>query len=79
LKNNVNFADISVNKINVVGRTELLKAAKEKYNSYNTNDWVRERFDEFSGGYIVYHKEHQFDPTVGKFGIPRGDYEKKSI
>lgn len=26
----------------------------------------------------MYHKEHQFDPTVGKFGIPRGDYEKNA-
>jgi len=25
---------------------------------------------------MVYHKDHQFDPTIGKFGIPRGEYEK---
>ena len=62
----------------MAGRTELLKQSKEKYKSYSTNDWVRERFDEFSGGYIVYHKDHQFDPTIGKFGIPRGDYEKNA-
>jgi predicted transposase YbfD/YdcC len=78
LKDNTNFAEISVNKINVVGRTELLKEAKEKYNSYNTNDWIQAGFDEFSGGYRVYHKEHQFDPTIGKFGISRGDYEKNT-
>ena len=25
------------------------------------------------------HKEHNFDPTIGKFGIPRGDYEKITL
>jgi hypothetical protein len=25
---------------------------------------------------LAIHKEHNFDPTIGKFGIPRGDYEK---
>ena len=25
------------------------------------------------------HKEHNFDPTIGKFGIPRGDYERISL
>ena len=58
----------------MIGRTELLKGAREKYNSYNTHDWVRAGFDEFNGGYKVYNKDHFFDPTIGKFGIPRGDY-----
>jgi hypothetical protein len=62
----------------VTERAELIKAAKAKYNSYTTGDWVKAGFDEFSGGYSVYHKNHLFDPTVGKFGIPRGDYEKNS-
>jgi hypothetical protein len=78
LKDNVDFARISVDKINIVSRTELLKEAIKTYNSYNTNDWIKAGFDEFSGGYRVYHKEHQFDPTIGKFGIPRGDYEKNA-
>jgi len=56
----------------------VLNEAKEKYNSYNTNDWIQAGFDEFSGGYRVYHKEHQFDLSIGKFGIPRGDYEKNA-
>jgi hypothetical protein len=78
LKDNAIFAGISVNKINVIDRTELLKEAKEKYNSYNTDEWILAGFDEFSGGYMVYHTEYQFDPTIGIFGIPRGDYEKNS-
>jgi hypothetical protein len=61
-----------------VNRTELLKEIKEKYDSYSTDDWIKVGFDEFSGGYFVYHKEHRFDPTIGKFGIPRGDYEMNS-
>ena len=35
-------------------------------------------FDEDSGGLSAVHIEHNFDPTIGKFGIPRGDYEKLS-
>ena len=62
----------------MVNKIKLLKEAKEKYNSYNTNDWIRAKFDEHSGGYWVFHKDHQFDPTIGKFGFPRGDYEKKA-
>jgi hypothetical protein len=37
----------------MVTKTELLKEAKEKYNSYNTNDWIQAGFDKFSGGYRV--------------------------
>jgi hypothetical protein len=59
-------------------RIELIKEAKAQYNAYDSNTWIKAGFDEYSGGYCVYHKEHQFDPTIGKFGIPRGDYEKKS-
>jgi hypothetical protein len=36
LEDNVTFAEISVNKMNVDGRTELLKEAKEKYNAYDS-------------------------------------------
>jgi hypothetical protein len=61
-----------------VDRTELLKEAKAKYSSYSTVDWIKAGFDEVSGGYRVYHKYHLFDPTIGRFGIPRGDYEKNA-
>ena len=63
---------------NTVDRIEIVKEAREKYNSYNTIDWIQAGFDEFSGGYMVYHKDHFFDPTIGKFGIPRGDYERNA-
>ena len=60
LRDNANFAEISVNKMDEIGRTELLKRAKEKYNSYDINDWVRAYFEDVSGGYNVYHREHQY-------------------
>jgi len=59
-------------------KTEYIKKAKAEYNSYHTDEWIKAGFDEFSGCYRVYHKNHQFDPTIGKFGIPRGDYEKNA-
>jgi hypothetical protein len=62
----------------MVGRSEFLKASKSKYDSYCSEDWIKSGFDEFSGGYKVYHKNHHFDPTIGKFNIPRGDYEKNA-
>ncbi|MDR0732835.1 MAG: hypothetical protein LBF08_02055 [Dysgonamonadaceae bacterium] len=78
LTNNATFAGISTNKMNVADRAKLLKEAKAKYNSYKADDWIKAGFDEHSGGYCVYHKDHLFDPTIGKFGIPRGDYEKNA-
>jgi hypothetical protein len=65
LKDNANFAGISVNRINVTGRTELIKEAKLKYNAHNLEDWKKAYFDERSGGFNVYHKEHQFTSTGG--------------
>jgi hypothetical protein len=29
-----------------------------------------------TGGLLAIHREHNFDPTIGEFGIPRGDYER---
>ena len=57
-------------------RTEYIRTAKAKYDSYDTNEWVKCGFDEHSGGYYVYHNEHHFDPTIGAFGIERGKYEE---
>jgi len=43
-----------------VGRTELLKDSRLKYNSYDSKTWEKAYFDEFSGGFNVYHKGHKF-------------------
>lgn len=51
----------------MIGRTELIKEAKDKYNAYNSEDWAKIYFDKFSGGFNVYHKEHKFS-TIGGGG-----------
>jgi hypothetical protein len=71
LKDNTNFAGISINRTNVTEITDLLKEAKLKYNAYNSEDWTKAYFDEHSGGYNVYHKEHNFSKKGGG-----GDAEK---
>jgi hypothetical protein len=65
LKDYANFAGISVNRINVTGRSEYIKDSISKYDSYDLQTWKKEYFDKFSGGFNVYHKEHQFTPTGG--------------
>ena len=49
---------------------EIIKAALQKYNSYG-KEWENAYFDEFSGGYNVYHQEHNFSKKGGG-----GDAEK---
>ena len=36
------------------------------------------RYDKKSGGVLAIHREHNFEVEVGKFGIPRGDYERNA-
>ncbi|MDR3188337.1 MAG: hypothetical protein LBT94_04025 [Prevotellaceae bacterium] len=42
----------------------------------NDSRYTNVKFNENTGGLLAIHKEHHFDPTVGRFGIPRGDYER---
>ena len=37
-----------------------------RYNSYGC-EWEKAYFDELSGGYIVYHKDHNFSSIGGKY------------
>jgi hypothetical protein len=46
-------------------RTELLKEAKLKYNAYDPEDWTKAYFDKISGGFNVYHKDHNFSKKGG--------------
>jgi hypothetical protein len=48
----------------LTNRVEYLKEAQAKYNSYG-NEWEKAYFDEFSGGYNVYHKKHMFTTEGG--------------
>ena len=75
-KDNATFAKFFVIDINLDNRTEYIKTARAKYDSYDSKEWVKCGFDEHSGGYYVYHKEHHFDPTLGVFGVERGKYEE---
>jgi len=36
--------------------------AFQRYHSYNS-EWKKEYFDEFSGGFCVYHRQHKFSKT----------------
>jgi hypothetical protein len=72
LINNTKYTDIDVNRINTSVRHDIRTAAKKKFMSYNSENWSCAYFDEFSGGYNVYHKEHQFTPAGGG-----GEAEKK--
>jgi len=49
---------------------------KEYYRLLSDGSYRDVRFNPKSGALLAIHKEHHFDPTIGKFGIPRGDYER---
>ena len=55
-----------MNPINLIAQQEIKKAAMQKYNSYGS-EWKKAYFDKFSGGYNVYHKDHNFSNTGGKY------------
>ena len=42
---------------------KYIKKAKAKYDSYDCNVWIKAGFDENSGGFNVYHIEHDFSET----------------
>jgi hypothetical protein len=63
LKENSTFAGIKVNTINV-DRAGMVKAAGEKYDSYG-EEWTKAYFDEKTGGFNVYHKDHKFTRAGG--------------
>jgi hypothetical protein len=42
----------------------------------NDPDYTEVKFDDKTGGLQATHKDHNFDPAIGIFGIPRGEYEK---
>ena len=53
-----------MNPINTIARSDIINTAIQKYNSYGS-EWEKAYFDEFSGGYNVYHKEHKFSEKCG--------------
>jgi hypothetical protein len=56
-------------------RIRIVEAARSRYDAYDSKEWDKAYFDEFSGGFNVYHRKHQFreksvgseaEKTVGK-------------
>ena len=66
LKDNATFAGISVNKINLNNRTEYIREARVKYDSYNTSEWKKKYFDENTGGYLVVEKDRIYQSQKSK-------------
>jgi hypothetical protein len=64
IKDNAKFTGMKVNPINDAAQMEIRKEALSKYNAYGS-DWEKAYFDRYSGGFNVYHKDHQFTPTMG--------------
>ena len=52
---------------------------KEYERLLKDDDYTDVRFNPRNGALSAIHKKHHFDPTIGKFGIPRGDYERISL
>jgi len=65
LQDNATFAGISVNRMNVTGLEEIITNARKAYSAYDEKVWSKACFDEYSGGYNVYHKNHQFTKKGG--------------
>ena len=68
---NANKLGVTVNPLNTEAGRKIIKDALKSFNSYGS-EWERAYFDEFSGGYNIIHKDHQFAKTGGG-----GDAEKK--
>ena len=46
-------------------KLEYIREARAKYDSYDMSVWEKAYFDEYSGGFCIYHKKHQFATTDG--------------
>ena len=57
--------------MNLTDKSEHIRQARAKYDAYDPQFWTKEYFNEVSGGYVVYHKNHVFNKTGGG-----GDAEK---
>ena len=56
---------------------DKIKANRIEYERLLKDDnYTDVRFNPRNGALLAIHKEHFFDATIGKFEIPRGDYEK---
>ena len=58
-------------------RVETNRAEYERL--LKDDNYTNVRFNPRNGALSAIHKDHNFDPTIGKFGIPRGEYEHISL
>jgi len=70
IRDNAKLIGIEVKRINTDEGKQIIQDALKKYNSYGV-EWTKVYFDEKSGGFVVYHKKHNFAKTGGG-----GDAEK---
>jgi hypothetical protein len=61
----------------LIKQIEINKKVYERL--FKDNNYTEVRFNPKTGALSAIHKEHNFDPTIGIFGIPRGDYERISL
>ena len=60
--------------------SEKIEANRREYERLIKNDnYTEVRFNPKNGALAAIHREHNFDPTIGIFEIPRGDYERISL
>lgn len=59
--------------------TRRARNRKEYERLKNDPDYIDVSYDKASGGVKAIHKEHNFDTAIGRFGIPRGDYERNAV
>jgi hypothetical protein len=65
---------------NEMSNQERIASSKREYERLKADpSYTNVKLDSKTGGLMATHKDHNFDPTVGRFGIPRGDYERNAM
>lgn len=67
------------NVLKAVQRAQRAPVLEELKRLKADRNYTEVKYDKKSGGLSAIHKEHNFDPTIGNFGIPRGTYEKLAV
>ena len=90
IKDNKGYFDKAVNKkpfsangengtnINTSNVLSFVESSKATYNNYS-DDWIKAYFNEKTGGFNVYHKQHQFSKTKAKGASMTGGEAEKYV
>ena len=76
MKDNVTFAGIFTKEMKESLTNRIEANRREYHRLLKDSNYTDVRFNPRNGALLAIHKEHYFDPTIGIFGIPRGNYEK---